>query len=120
MNIREITYTINGAIFEVHKALGSGFLEKVYENALLIELELCGLKATSQVAVNVSYKEHIVGEYIADIIVEDTVVLELKAVEDLTRVHQAQLFNYLKASGKPVGILANFKGEKAVIRRLGL
>lgn len=81
MDIRKLTYQINGAIFEVHKTLGSGFLEKVYENALFIELERCGLKATSQVAVDVYYKGHVVGEYLADIMIEDTVVLELKTVD---------------------------------------
>ena len=120
METRDLTYKINGAIFEVHRTLGEGFLEKVYENALLIELRKQGLRAGSQVPISVSYKGSTVGEYLADILVEDTVVPELKTVDELTSVHQAQLPNYLKASGKTLGLLVNFKGKKATIRRLAL
>ena len=120
LGLRDLTYKINGAVFEVHKTLGEGFLEKVYENALLLELKNQELKAESQVPISVYYKNAVVGEYVADIIVEDTVVLELKTVEELTSVHQAQLLNYLKATKKPIGLLINFKGKKAMIRRLAL
>jgi len=120
MDLRDLTYKINGAIFEVHRTLGEGFLEKVYENALLIELRSMGLNAESQVPVPVKYKGDIVGDYLADIVVEDTVILELKTVDELTGVHQAQLLNYLKATGKPLGLLVNFKGKKATVRRLAL
>ncbi len=81
MDINEITYAINGAVFEVNKVLGPGFLEKVYENALLIELKDRGLKAESQVPIKVLYKNNVVGEYIADILVEKKVIVELKATE---------------------------------------
>ena len=120
MDFRDLTYKINGAVFEVHRTLGEGFLEKVYENALLNELRNQGIKAEAQVPVSVFYKGAVVGEYVADIIVEDTVILELKTVEELTTVHQAQLLNYLKATNKPLGLLINFKGKKAMIRRLAL
>ncbi len=120
MDSRELTYKINGAIFEVHRILGEGFLEKVYENALLLELQNLGLKAESQVPISVNYKGTIVGEYFADLIVENQVILELKAVDELTKAHQAQLLNYLRSTGMHLGILVNFKGEKAVIRRLVL
>jgi GxxExxY protein len=120
MNFRDLTYKINGAVFEVHRTLGEGFLEKVYENALLLELRNQGLRAESQVPVPVFYKGTMVGDYMADLVVEDQVILELKTVEDLTSVHQAQLLNYLKATGKPLGLLINFKGKKAMIRRLAL
>ncbi len=120
MSSRELTYKINGAIFEVHRTLGEGFLEKVYENALLIELRNQGLKAESQVPVPVFYKDHIVGDYLADLVVENQIIIELKTVDELTAVHKAQLINYLKATGKPLGLLVNFKGKKATIRRLAL
>ena len=120
MDINEITYAINGAVFEVNRILGPGFLEKVYENALVIELEKRGLKAESQVPVKVSYKGKVVGEYVADIIVEGKVLVELKTVEQLDRIHEAQLLNYLKATGIQVGLLVNFKHAKADIKRMVL
>jgi GxxExxY protein len=120
MILRDLTYKINGAVFEVYRTLGEGFLEKVYENALLYELQTQGLKAEAQVPVPVYYKNQMVGDYIADLVVEDSVILELKTVDELNSVHQAQLLNYLRATGKPLGLLVNFKGKKAVIRRLAL
>jgi len=120
MNFRDLTYKINGAVFEVHRTLGEGFLEKVYENALLLELRNQGLRAESQVPVPVFYKGTMVGDYMADLVVEDQVILELKTVEELSAIHQAQLLNYLKATGMPLGLLINFKGKKAMIRRLAL
>ena len=120
MDINEITYAINGAIFEVNRLLGPGFLEKVYEKALLIELKIRGLKAESQVPITVFYKEIAVGEYVADILVEDKVIIELKTVEKLDKVHEAQLLNYLKATGIRVALLVNFKHPKAEIKRMVL
>jgi len=120
MDINDITYAINGAVFEVNRILGSGFLEKVYENALLVELKRRGLKAESQVPIRVLYKKSVVGEYIADILVEDKVIVELKTVETLEKIYEAQLLNYLKATGIRVGILVNFKHTKAEIRRMVL
>jgi len=93
MDINELTYAINGAVFEVDRVLGPGFLEKVYENALLIELRSLGLKAESQVAIKVYYKDEVVGEYTADILVQEKVILELKTVERLEKIHEAQLLN---------------------------
>jgi GxxExxY protein len=120
LDLRDLTYKINGAIYEVHQTLGEGFLEKVYENALLYELKDQGLNAEVQVPVPVYYKTKMVGDYIADLVVEDKVILELMTVDELSSVHQAQLLNYLKATGKPIGLLVNFKGKKATIRRLVL
>lgn len=120
MDINDITYAINGAVFEVNRILGSGFLEKVYENALLVELKRRGLKAESQVSIRVLYKESVVGEYIADILVESKVIVELKTVETIDKIHEAQLLNYLKATGIRVGILVNFKHPKAEIKRMVL
>ncbi len=117
MEINEITYLINGAIFEVNKELGPGFLEKVYENALMFELPNRGLKAKNQVPIKVKYKGNEVGEYFADIVVEDQIILEIKTVDSLQKIHEAQLLNYLKATGFKVGILVNFKKTKAEIKR---
>ena len=120
MKINEITYQINGAVFEINRVLGAGFLEKVYENALVIELHERGLKADSQVPLKVHYKGKVVGEYVVDIMVEDQVILELKSVDKLQKIHEAQLLNYLKATGMKVGLLINFKYPKADIKRFVL
>jgi len=88
MNVNDLTYSINGAIFEVSRTLGFGFLEKVYENALLVELHKRGLRAESQVPIKVRYKGEIVGEYFADILVEGKIIIELKAVENLEKIHE--------------------------------
>jgi len=120
MDINEITYEINGAVFEINRVLGSGFLEKVYQNALMVELKSRGLKAESQVPIKVFYKDNVVGEYIADILVEEKVIVELKTVESLDRIHEAQLLNYLKATGIQLGLLVNFTHPKAEIKRMVL
>ncbi|OQY14969.1 MAG: GxxExxY protein [Deltaproteobacteria bacterium] len=120
MDINDITYAINGAVFEVNRVLGPGFLEKVYENALLIELKRRGITAKSQVPIRVFYKEKVIGEYFADILVEGKVIVELKTVETIDKIHKAQLLNYLKATGIQVGILVNFKHPKAEIKRMVL
>ena len=120
MNMNEVTYKINGAIFEVNRILGSGFLEKVYQRALLIELRKRGLKAQSEVPIQVLYKSKLVGDYFADIVVEDGIILELKAIEKFQKVHEAQLLNYLKATGMHIGFLINFTHPKAEIKRMVL
>jgi len=120
MKLNDITYAINGAVFEINNILGPGFLEKVYENALLVELKSRGLKVKSQVSITVSYKGEVVGDYTADLLVEDKVIVELKTVENLDRAHEAQLLNYLKATGLHVGLLVNFKHKKADIKRMVL
>lgn len=120
MDINDLTYAIRGAIFEVNTVLGPGFLEKVYEEALLSELRGRDLKAESQVPIEVSYKGKVVGEYFADILVEDKVIIEIKTVENIDKVHQAQLLNYMKATGIKVGLLVNFRHSKAEIKRMVL
>lgn len=120
MKINDITYVINGAVFEVNKVLGPGFLEKVYENALMVELEKRGLKAKKQFPIDVIYKGQIVGDYVADLLVEQEVLVELKTVESINKVHEAQLLNYMKATGIKVGLLVNFRNPKAEIKRLVL
>ncbi len=120
MDLNELTYSTNGAVFEVNRILGPGFLEKVYENALLMELKARGIKAAAQYPIKVKYKNKIVGEYFADLLVEDQVIIELKTVDKIEKIHEAQLLNYLKASGIKVGLLVNFKSKKAEIKRMVL
>ena len=120
MNIDDITYQIRGAVFEVNRVLGHGFLEKVYEKALMIELSRRGLSVENQVRLKVIYKEEIVGEYFADLLVEGSVIVEIKAVTHLLKEYQAQLLNYLKATGIQVGLLVNFTRDKAEIKRMVL
>jgi GxxExxY protein len=117
MDISKLTYLIRGAVYEVNRELGGGFLEKVYENALLAELASRGLKAEKQVPTKVKYKDIEVGEYYADIVVDKHVILEIKAVDCLQKIHEAQLLNYLKATGYKLGLLVNFKHPKAEIKR---
>jgi len=112
----EITDRIIGCCFKVHRVLGSGFLEKVYENALMIELEKCGLRARQQVPMAVNYEGRTVGEYFADIVVDDRVVCELKAAEALSKEHEVQLVHYLTATGIEIGLLINF-GRSVTVRR---
>jgi len=116
MKYADLTEEIIKAAYKVHNALGFGFLEKVYQNALMIELKRMGLKVTSEMPIKVYYRNEIVGEYIADIIVEDKVILELKAVKDLAEIHEVQLVNYLKATGIKVGLLINF-GHSVQVKR---
>jgi GxxExxY protein len=120
MRLNDITYAINGAIFEVNKVLGPGFLEKIYENALVYELKNRGLKAIGQAPITVKYKGQSVGEYFSDLLVEDSVIVELKTAERIEKIHEAQLLNYLKATGIQVGLLANFRHPKAEIKRFVL
>ena len=116
----QISYAIQGCVFEVYKQLGCGFLEKVYEKSLLTELALQGLRAQAQVPVTVQYKNVVVGEYFADIIVENCVILELKAQQNLPPASKAQLLNYLRATGLHLGMLVNFAFPKASVKRVVL
>ena len=116
----QISYAIRGCVFEVYRQLGCGFLEKVYEKALLAELELQGLRAQAQVPITVQYKNVVVGEYFADIVVEKCVILELKAQQKLAQAGKAQLLNYLKATGLHLGMLVNFAFPKASVKRVVL
>jgi GxxExxY protein len=102
----------------VYRELGAGFLEQVYEAALMKEFLLQDISATKQVSFDVMYKKSVVGKYIADIVVENKVILELKAQEKISGAHEAQLINYLNASGLRVGLLVNFCYPKAVIKRI--
>ena len=116
----QISYAIQGCAFEVYRQLGCGFLEKVYEKALLAELKLQGLRAEAQVPVAVRYKKMVVGEYFADIVVEKRIILELKAQQKLPLASKAQLLNYLKATGLYLGMLINFASPRASVKRVVL
>jgi GxxExxY protein len=118
MNVDKITEEIIGCAYAVCNELGAGFLEKVYENALIIELRKQGLQIDQQKPISVTYSGQIVGEYIADLIVEKCVIIELKAVKALDNVHQAQLLNYLKATGIRTGLLLNFGTSRLGIKRM--
>lgn len=113
---KEITDLIIRAFYTVYNTLGYGFLEKVYANALLIELERLGLKTLAQAPIRVFYAGQVVGEYFADLVVADAVIVELKAVQALADEHEAQLLNYLKATRFEVGLLLNF-GPKPQVKR---
>jgi GxxExxY protein len=112
----ETTDRILKAFFKVYGKLGYGFLEKVYENALVHELKKQGLTVSPQLPIQVSYDDIIVGEYFADIAVADKVIIEIKAARQLSIQHEAQLLNYLKATAFEVGLLLNF-GPKAEFKR---
>ncbi|MDY0300699.1 MAG: GxxExxY protein [Trichlorobacter sp.] len=115
---KDLVYKIQGAVFEVYRELGAGFLESVYQNALLLELQNQGLRAEKEKALNVKYKNNVVGEFRTDIIVENRVLLELKAQKELPLTAEAQVINYLKVTGIKVGLLINFTFPKATIKRI--
>lgn len=112
----DITEKIIGVFYEVYNNLGYGFLENVYENAMVKEFGLRGIKCVSQYPINVYYKEEVVGKYIADFLIEDKVIVELKAIREISKCDESQLLNYLTATNKNVGLLLNF-GEAAQIKR---
>ena len=113
-----ITEKIIGCVHQVSNVLGTGFLEKVYENALAIELRQTGLQVVQQQRIEVRYREVLVGDFVADLVVDGSVIVEIKAVKALDDVHTAQCLNYLKATGLPVCLLVNFGTPKATIRRV--
>ncbi len=114
----EISQRVIGCAYRVSNVLGCGFLEKVYENALAIELRNAGLQVRQQHAVDVHYEGQRVGEYVADLLVEDSVLVELKAVKALDDVHMAQCLNYLKATGLRLCLLLNFAKPRVEVRRI--
>ena len=117
MEYKNVTETIIGCAYRVYNKMGFGFLESVYEKCLLIELLKAGLDAESQKPITVYYDDEIVGEFVADIIVNDTVILELKSVRRVIKAHEVQLVNYLVATGKPIGLILNFGESKVEVKR---
>ena len=114
----DITEKIIGAAYKVHNALGSGFLENVYQNSLAIELRSLGFMVDGEKPIKVYCSGEVVGNYIADITVDDKVILEIKAIKELSNIHEVQLVNYLKATGIEVGLLINFGTSVQVKRRV--
>jgi GxxExxY protein len=110
--------SVIGAAYEVANVLGCGFLEKVYERALVNELSLRGIGARTQTVFPISYKGHSVGDYIADLLVDDSLIVELKCVDSLSKEHMAQCINYLKASGIRIALLINFQRPKVEWKRI--
>ena len=117
MQYKELTEKIIGSAYKVYNTLGYGFLESVYEKALLIELRKNGLKSENQKPIKVYYDGEIAGDFKADIIVEDLVIIELKSVRRIIKEFEVQLVNYLTATEKPVGLLLNFGEKKVDIKR---
>lgn len=117
---RELSYKVVGLAMQVHTELGYGFLEKVYENSLMILLRENGIEATQQMPIKVYFHKQIVGEYIADILVENQIILELKSQTNISDIHKAQTLNYLKATGHKLALLLNFGKRKLEYERLVL
>ncbi len=118
MKTNEITEKIIAAAYQVSNTLGTGFLEKVYENALRIELEKQGFKVEQQKTITVFYGSEPVGEYFADLFIENKIIIELKAVKEIIHIHHAQLMNYLRACNIQVGLIINFGNPKVEIKRM--
>lgn len=117
MEFKELSEKIIGCAYQVYNKMVFGFFESVYEKCLLIELRKAGIRAESQKPITVTYENEIVGEFVADIIVEDTIILELKSVRQIVEVHEIQLVNYLVATGKPVGLIIDFGEIRVEIKR---
>ncbi len=117
MEYKDVTETIIGCAYRVYNKMGFGFLESVYEKWLLIELRKAGLDLESQKSITVYYDDEIVGEFVADIMVNDMIILELKSVRRVIKAHEVQLVNYLVATGKPVGLILNFGERKVEVKR---
>lgn len=116
--LNSISEKIIGSAFKVSNTLGAGFLEKVYQNSLIIELLEIGLDAIKEKPITIYYNDTIVGEYYADILVNNLIIIETKAVTAINEIHQAQLLNYLKATKLHLGILINFGTPKVQIKRM--
>jgi GxxExxY protein len=117
MEFEALTEKIIGCAFHVYNHMGFGFLESVYERCMMIELERAGVRAEAQAPITAHYEGIVVGDFVADIVVDDTVIVELKSVRRLSQAHEAQLVNYLVVTGKPVGLLLNFGEEKVEVKR---
>ena len=119
-HLNPLTENIIGCVFKVSNTLGPGFLEKVYENALAHELRKAGLDFRQQYPISVLYDGTVVGEFLADLLVNEQVIIELKAVKNLDDAHLAQCLNYLKATGLPLCLLINFGTPRVQVKRVAL
>src|SRR5688500_5682873 len=116
--LNELTEKVIGCAYTIANSLGCGFLEKVYENALAHELRKAGLSVQQQFPIIIRYDGVVVGEYVADLVIEGWVLIELKAIKDLEDIHSAQCINYLKAASFPICLLFNFGKTKVQMKRL--
>ena len=114
----DLTYAIIDAIIKVHRELGPGFLEVIYQRALAIELRKRGVAVATEVEVSVSYDGQVIGRHRLDLVVASAVIVEAKTVEELGRIHYAQVHSYLRATGLPIALLVNFAKERADYRRI--
>lgn len=114
---KELTEKIIGCAYQVYNKMGYGFLESVYEKCLLIELRKAGLAVEAQKEITVHYDGEVVGVFAADVLIENSIVLELKSVRRIVKAHEVQLVNYLVATGKDVGLLMNFGEQKVEVKR---
>ncbi len=117
MEKENITHKVIGCAYQVYKNLGFGFLESVYRKAMVIEIEASGLRIKQECPLKVLYRDKVVGDFFADLVVEDELIVELKSVERLEKVHEAQLVNYLVATGMDVGLLINFGSKGVDVKR---
>jgi GxxExxY protein len=115
---KDLSYKITGLALEVHNELGCGFLEKVYENAMMMLFEREKIPARQQAPADVYFHEKVIGQYFADILVENKIILELKTVDVISNIHTAQVLNYLRATGIKLGIILNFGNPKFSYKRL--
>ncbi|MBQ0163390.1 MAG: GxxExxY protein [Treponema sp.] len=118
MELNKITEIIIGSCYEVYNTLGFGFLEKVYENALAYELRSKKMDIKTQTKTVVYYKGHVIGLYVSDLIVNDSVIVELKTMKETDPVHKAQVLNYLKATNLKLGLLVNFSPKTVEVKRI--
>jgi GxxExxY protein len=117
MKNEEITHKIIGCAYKIFNKLGFGFLESVYQNAMLLELNRSGLEAEKEKPLKVFYDAHLVGEFYVDLLVDDEIIVELKSIQNLSRQHEVQLVNYLNGLRKEIGLLINFGPEGVEVRR---
>ena len=117
MEYSEITEKIIACAYKVYNKMGYGYLESVYEKCMLIELAKIGLNVESQKPLKVIYEGQVVGDFVADIVVNDTVIVELKSVSKIVKAHEIQLVNYLVTTNKPVGLILNFAKDKVEVKR---
>jgi len=117
MQHSEITEKIIVCAYKVYNKMGYGYLESVYEKCMLIELESIGFNVETQRSLKVIYEGHVVGDFVADIIVNDTVIVELKSVSKIIKAHEIQLVNYLVSTNKPIGLILNFVKDKVEVKR---
>jgi GxxExxY protein len=117
---KDLSFKVVGLAMKVHNQLGHGFLEKVYENALMVLLRREGINAKQQAPIRVCFEGEVVGDYYSDILVEDKIILELKVTEKIIDIHRAQILNYLKATGLKLAILLNFGQDRLVYERIVL